>query len=77
MGNPPCGSLRAERSRQPGPRELGSFVMALLSGPVDGFERRFAERLRFPQLFLVIAGLFALDLLIPDLIPYADELFLA
>lgn len=51
--------------------------MALLSGPVVGFVRRFAERLRFPHLFLVIAGLFALDLLIPDLIPYADELFLA
>jgi len=51
--------------------------MALLSGPVIGFVRRFAERLRFPQLFLVTAGLFVLDLLIPDVIPFADELFLA
>jgi hypothetical protein len=37
---------------------------------------RFAGRLRFPQLFLFTAGLLALDLLIPDLIPFMDELLL-
>ena len=36
----------------------------------------FAARLRFPQLFLLTAGLFLLDLLIPDLIPFADEVLL-
>ena len=36
----------------------------------------FAGRLRFPQLFLLTAGLFLLDLLIPDLIPFVDELLL-
>lgn len=51
--------------------------MALLILPVVDFVRKYAERLRFPQLFLVTAGLFVLDLLIPDFIPYADELFLA
>ena len=37
---------------------------------------RFAARLRYPQLFLLTAALFLLDLLIPDAIPFADELLL-
>jgi hypothetical protein len=37
---------------------------------------RFASRLRFPQLFGVVAALFALDLVIPDVIPFADEILL-
>ncbi len=37
---------------------------------------RFAGRLRFPQLFLFTGGLFLLDVLIPDLIPFADEVLL-
>lgn len=36
----------------------------------------FAGRLRFPTLFLVTAGLFLLDLVVPDLIPFADEILL-
>jgi hypothetical protein len=36
---------------------------------------RFAAR-RYPQLFLLTAALFVLDLLIPDAIPFADELLL-
>lgn len=35
-----------------------------------------AGRLRFPQLFLLTAALFALDLLVPDPIPFADEVLL-
>lgn len=42
-----------------------------------GFVSRYATRLRFPQLFLVTAALFVLDVLIPDLIPFADEVLLA
>ena len=38
--------------------------------------RRYAARLRFPQLFALVGVLFVLDLFIPDLIPYFDELFL-
>ncbi len=38
---------------------------------------RFASRLRFPQLFALTAVLFVLDLLIPDLIPFVDEILLA
>jgi hypothetical protein len=37
---------------------------------------RFGARLRFPQLFLVFAVLFLLDVLIPDMIPMADEILL-
>lgn len=37
---------------------------------------KFAEKLRFKQLFLVTLGLFVLDLLIPDFIPFVDELLL-
>ncbi len=37
---------------------------------------RIAPRLRFPQLFALTLGLFLLDLIIPDLIPFVDELIL-
>lgn len=37
---------------------------------------RFASRLKFPQLFAFVATLFVLDLLIPDLIPFVDEILL-
>ena len=35
-----------------------------------------ASRLKFPQLLAVTAGLVLLDLVIPDLIPFADEILL-
>jgi len=38
---------------------------------------RFASGLRFPTLFKIVAGLFVLDLLLPDLIPFYDEILLA
>jgi len=38
---------------------------------------RFAAGLRFPVLFALVAGLFLLDVVIPDLIPFADEVLLA
>ena len=37
---------------------------------------RYAERLRFKQLFLLTGGLFLLDLVVPDFIPFVDELML-
>ena len=36
----------------------------------------FLSRLKFPQLFSLAAILFVLDLVIPDLIPFADEILL-
>ena len=37
---------------------------------------RWAQRLRFPYLFALTALLFVLDLLVPDVIPFVDELLL-
>jgi len=37
----------------------------------------FFARLRYPYLFAIAAGLFLTDLLIPDLLPLADEVLLA
>lgn len=36
----------------------------------------FASRLRFPQLFAFVATLFVVDLIIPDFIPFFDEILL-
>ncbi len=35
------------------------------------------SNLRFPTLFTVLAVVFVIDLLIPDLVPFVDELLLA
>ena len=43
-----------------------------LLAPVLGF----LGRLSYPRLFLVTAALFVLDLIVPDLIPLADEILL-
>jgi hypothetical protein len=37
---------------------------------------QWAAGLRFPRLLALTVALFALDLLIPDLIPFADEILL-
>ncbi len=37
---------------------------------------RWFGRLRFPYLFLAAAGLFVVDALVPDLIPFIDEILL-
>jgi hypothetical protein len=37
---------------------------------------RFAAGLRFPALFMIVAGLFVIDFLVPDLIPFFDEIIL-
>jgi hypothetical protein len=41
-----------------------------------GWLTRWASGLRFPTLLAVIGSLFVLDLLIPDLIPFVDEVLL-
>ena len=38
---------------------------------------RFASGLRFPALFGLVGGLFVIDLLVPDLVPFFDEVMLA
>lgn len=49
----------------------------LLGRLLPRFILGFAERLRFPHLFLLTAALFLLDLLLPDMIPFVDEILLA
>ena len=41
-----------------------------------GLFMAFANRLRFRNLFLLILGLFIIDLLVPDFIPMIDEIIL-
>lgn len=36
----------------------------------------FANGLKFKQLFIIVASLFVLDLLVPDMIPMIDEIIL-
>jgi hypothetical protein len=38
---------------------------------------RFAAGLRFPTLFGLVAALFVVDLFVPDLVPFLDEVLLA
>lgn len=47
-----------------------------MPSPVAGALLGFAARLRFPTLFFLTAGLFVVDLLVPDMVPFADELIL-
>lgn len=56
-------------------------MMQPAMGIADRSERtrliqRFASRLKFPYLFLLIAAVFLADLIIPDGIPFVDEILL-
>jgi len=44
----------------------------VFAGPVA----RWAGRLRFPWLFALTAAVFVVDLIVPDAIPFADEILL-
>lgn len=45
-------------------------------GTVSQVASRFGRRLRFPQLFTFVLVLFLIDLVVPDAIPFADEILL-
>ena len=45
-------------------------------GGIIGLLLRFASGLRFPVLFAVTALLFVVDLIVPDVIPFVDEILL-
>jgi hypothetical protein len=47
-----------------------------MSNPILAPVLAFASRLRFPTLFMIVAGLFAFDLIVPDFIPLLDEIML-
>ena len=44
--------------------------------PVIGVLLAFVGRLRFPLLFSIAALLFVIDVVVPDVIPFADEVLL-
>jgi hypothetical protein len=47
-----------------------------MSNPLTGPFLAYSSRLRFPTLFKVTLALFLIDVLIPDFIPFADEILL-
>ena len=50
--------------------------MKALRGPIVGLLLRYFGRLRFPYLLVVTALLFVVDFVVPDLIPFVDEMLL-
>jgi hypothetical protein len=56
---------------------LSSFTgTAAMANPLVAPIIGFLGRLSFPRLFVLAAGLWALDMVIPDFIPFIDELLL-
>lgn len=47
-----------------------------MANPLLAPVMRWLGRLSYPRLFVVAAGLFVVDLIVPDMIPLADELLL-
>ena len=47
-----------------------------MANPIKRALLAYAGRLRFPTLFLITLGLFAVDLVVPDPIPFLDEIML-
>ena len=48
-----------------------------MAAPQIPLIKGFLARLKFPQLFMVAAGLLVLDLIVPDFVPFMDEILLA
>ena len=47
-----------------------------MANPLLAPALRFLGRLSYPRLFLLTAALFVVDLVVPDFVPFADELLL-
>ena len=47
------------------------------STPIVRILIRYLSRLRFPQLFLLTAAIFVINVIVPDPIPFVDEILLA
>ena len=47
-----------------------------MANPLTGPFLAYASQLRFPTLFKITLGIFIVDLLIPDFIPFVDEILL-
>lgn len=48
-----------------------------MTTPVQKVSSSLLSRLRFPQAFVILATLFVIDLFVPDLVPFIDEIILA
>ena len=48
----------------------------LARGGLAAMVLKWASGLRFPWLFFLTAGLFALNLIVPDALPFADEILM-
>ena len=48
-----------------------------MRSPVVALVTRYLGRLRYPWLFAITGALFLVDLLVPDFVPFGDELLLA
>lgn len=48
-----------------------------MAGAIGRLSTRMTAGMRFPTLFLIVGGLFLLDLVVPDLIPFYDEILMA
>ncbi len=81
----PCGSIfdsiysehGAEQTIDKKPAELCLVPMQTPIGMFRLWLITFASRLRFPRLVALTAGLFLIDLIVPDMIPFVDEILLA
>ena len=49
---------------------------AQMPNPLLAPVMRYVSKLSYPRLFLLAAGLFIVDTLIPDIVPFADEILL-
>ncbi len=47
-----------------------------MPSPVSSLVQRIAGRFRYPQLFMAVLVLFLIDLVVPDVIPFIDEILL-
>ena len=59
----------------PGIKTRYALLVASVN-PITALLQRALRRLRYPYLFVVLAVLFLLDLVVPDAIPFVDELVL-
>ena len=72
-----CHSARTdETSRRERAEGYTRIIVGTPSGSFVSWLLRYASRLRHPQLFLLTLGLFALDLVVPDVVPFVDEILL-
>lgn len=47
-----------------------------MTGPASQFVQKTVSRLKFPQAFAIFVGLFIFDFLVPDFVPFIDEILL-